>query len=126
MKYSLRLNQGQNDKLLSHLFPGDGLEAVALLICGRRNGKSRHVFTTNQVIPVPYDLCYRATDQIKWSTDILDPILREAYGKGLAIIKVHSHPTGYHAFSRTDQQSDLSLFASITSLLDDGLPHASV
>jgi hypothetical protein len=125
MRYILRLTQAQHDMLHSHLFPGDGLEAVALLLCGRRSGEEAHIITPHRVIAIPYDLCDRAPERITWPTSTIDPIIAEAYGKGQAIVKVHSHPAGYKAFSRTDDDSDLSLFASITSLLDDELPHAS-
>lgn len=125
MRYYLRLTQAQHAMLRAHLFPGDELEAVALLLCGRRNGASRHVFTAREVVPIPHELCSRAVDRITWSTDFLDPLIRLAWGKGQAILKIHSHPTGYRTFSPTDEQSDLSVFASIASLLEDGLPHAS-
>lgn len=126
MTYSLRLTEAQHASLQSHLFPGDGLEAVALLLCGRRKGAQRHVFTVRRVLPIPYDRCQRRADGVTWPTDFVDDLLRDAFGKGQAIIKVHSHPVEYRRFSKTDDQSDAALFASIISLLDDDLPHASV
>jgi hypothetical protein len=125
VSYALRLTAAQHAALHTHLFPGDGREAVALLLCGRRGGTQRHVFTVQEVINVPFDACRRAPDRITWSTDLLDPLLMQAHGKEQAIVKVHSHPSGHRAFSPTDDKSDLGLFASIVSLLDDGLPHAS-
>jgi hypothetical protein len=126
MNYTLRLTQGQCAALQSHLFPGDGLEAVALLLCGRRKGESAHAFTVRRLIPVPYEVCRRAPDRVSWSTDSLDPIIAESYGDAQAIVKVHSHPGGYRAFSTPDNDSDLTLFQSVTSLLSDDLPHGSV
>ncbi len=126
MKYALRMTETQRGALRSHLFPGDGNEAAALLLCGRRNGAERHVFTVRRVIPIPHEACDRRPDRVTWPTDLIDALLQEAYGKGQAIVKVHSHPMDYRRFSPTDDQSDRSLFASVTSLLDDGLPHASV
>ena len=38
MRYALRLTSHQHAQLLAHLFPGDGLEAAALVLCGRRDG----------------------------------------------------------------------------------------
>lgn len=125
MRYYLRLTEAQHSTLSAHLFPGDGQEAVALLLCGRRNGASRHVFTARQVITIPHEMCSRAVDRITWPTDFLDPLIRASYGRGQAIVKVHSHPTGYRAFSSADNQSDRNLFASIASLIDDDLRHAS-
>jgi hypothetical protein len=41
-------------------------------------------------------------------------------------VKIHSHPGYYRKFSSTDDQSDRVLFDSVSSLLGDALPHASV
>src|SRR5215469_290263 len=126
MKYSLRMTEQQYGALQAHLFPGDGKEAAALLLCGRRNGKDRHVFTARKVVPVPYEVCDRHPDRITWPTDLVDVLLSEAFGKEQAIIKVHSHPFEYRRFSDTDTKSDNALFASITGYLGDDLAHASV
>ncbi len=126
MKYALRMTGAQHNALRSHLFPGDGNEVVALLLCGRRNGETRHIFTVRRVIPVPYEVCDRRPDRITWPTDLVDTLLGEAHENSQAIIKVHSHGEDYRAFSSTDDKSDKALFASITSFLDDKLPHASL
>lgn len=116
----------QHMLLGSHLFPGDGKEAVALLLCGRRTGKSRHILTVNKVVPVPHALCKREPDFVTWPTDIIDDHLEACFKNHLAIVKIHSHPTGYPRFSDTDDKSDRDTYESVASLLDDGLPHASL
>ena len=126
MKYTVRMSQEHHVRLQEHLFPGDGKEAVALLLCGRRAGREHHVFTVQKVLPIPYDVCDRRVDHVTWPTDSVDALVTEAYGRGLAVVKVHSHPVDYRRFSATDDESDVALFASITSLLDDSLPHASL
>lgn len=126
MRFALRLTDAQHTTLRNHLFPGDGCEAVALLLCGRANGTDRHVFTVRKVVPVPLDAGRREPHSITWPTSFIDDLVHDAYGRGQAIVKVHSHPTGYAQFSPTDDRSDQALFASVTSLLDDGLPHASM
>lgn len=126
MNYTLRLTGAQHAQLRSHLFPGDGNEALALLLCGRRKGEARHAFTVRTIVPVPYAACNRHPDRITWSTDFVDPLVREAYGKELAIAKVHSHTANYGRFSPMDDASDRALYGSISSLLDDGLPHPSL
>ena len=120
------MTEAQRFALRSHLFPGDGNEAAALLFCGRRNGVERHILTVRRVVTIPHDVCDRRPDRVTWPTDFVDTLLEEAYGKGQAIVKVHSHPMDYRRFSSTDDQSDRALFSSVTSLLDDGMPHASV
>ena len=126
MKYALRMTGAQHEELRSHLFPGDHKEAVALLLCGRRSGEERHVFTVRKVVQIPHELCRRAPDRITWPTEFVDPLLAQAHGNGLAIAKVHSHTAEYRKFSATDDASDTALFSSIVSLLDDGLPHPSL
>jgi hypothetical protein len=126
MKYSLRMTQAQHRILAAHLFPGDGNEAVALILCGRANGRTQHVFTVREIRPIPLQQCVRRPDRITWPTTFVDDALQHAYGKGMAIVKVHSHPNDYRQFSRVDDVSDEQLFASVTSLLDDGRPHASL
>jgi ThiF family/Prokaryotic homologs of the JAB domain len=126
MKYSLRMTEAHLAALRSHLFPGDGKEAVALLLCGRRKGADRNVLTVKKVVPIPHDVCDRRPDRVTWPTDFVDPLLGEAYGRGYGIVKVHCHGIDYRRFSTTDDQSDKSLFSAVTSLLHDELPHASV
>jgi hypothetical protein len=127
MNFSLRLTETHHAQLKAHLFPGDGNEAVALLLCGRRKGKTRHILTVQEVVPVPHEACkVRAPDLITWPTEYVDRLVQSAYGQGKAIVKIHSHAEGYRFFSSTDDRSDRGLFSSISSLLDDGLPHASV
>jgi len=126
MKYALRMTEEQHQALLSHLFPGDGNEAVALLLCGRRQGKERHIFTVQKVLTVPHDACERRPNRITWPTHFVDGLLQEAYGKELAIVKVHSHSLDYRRFSNTDDESDKVLFSAVSSLLEDDQPHASV
>ena len=126
MKYSLRMTGAQHQALRSHLFPGDGLEAVALLLCGRASGIHQHVLSVREVVHVPLDQCQRHPDRITWPTTFVDPLLTRCYNKGQAIVKVHCHPGDYRQFSTVDDESDRRLFSSVASLLDDGLAHASV
>jgi hypothetical protein len=127
MDYTLRLTQAQHAELKAHLFPGDGKEAVALALCGRRSGAERHVFVAHRVVPVPYSECkVRSAEQVTWSTEILDTLLLDAARRGLAVLKVHGHPGGYEAFSLYDDESDRSIFAAVSNWLDNDAPHASV
>ena len=120
------MTEPQRAAIRAHLFPGDGKEAVALLLCGRRSGTDRHVFTVRRIVAVPYNVCDRRPNRITWPTEFVDELLKETYCKQQAIIKIHSHPFEYRQFSSTDDQSDRVLYSSITSLLADELPHASV
>jgi len=126
MKFTLRLTQHHHGVLCTHLFPGDGKEAVALLLCGRRAGAEHHVLTVHKIVPIPHEVCDRHIDRVTWPTEIVDALISDAYGRGLAIVKIHSHTADYRRFSVTDDASDQALFTSIASLLADSLPHASL
>lgn len=129
----LRLTGRQHEKLCRHLYPGDGSEAVALALCGRRLGApgdgpwgSRHVLTVHEVVLVPHNVCHERTPvRVSWPTSAVMPAIEKAARRGLAVVKVHSHPTGYRAFSEYDDASDGALFPSIMGWVDDGGPHAS-
>lgn len=126
MNYSLRLTESQHSILREHLFPGDGCEAAALLLCGRRIGTERHIFTVQEVALITHAECsVRAPDLITWPTRFVDALLAKAYGREKAIIKVHSHGEGFKFFSLTDDASDRAVFSAVASLIGDGHPHAS-
>ena len=76
-KYALRMTEAQHIVLRSHLFPGDGNEAVALLLCGRRKGQERHILTVRKVVTVPHTVCDRRPDRITWPTGFVDSLLEE-------------------------------------------------
>jgi hypothetical protein len=62
---------------------------------------------------------------VTWKTDRLVPLLSKAAKYGMAILKIHSHPTGYESFSSLDDQADRELFESVNGWLGDELPHSS-
>jgi hypothetical protein len=126
MHVSLRLTQTAHAALKAHLLPGDGLEAVAVALCGRRRSRTRHGLTVRTVVPIPYAECkLRTPDRITWSTQRLIPLLEEAEKRDLAILKIHSHPGGYPQFSSVDDDADADLFNSVFGWTDSRFPHAS-
>ena len=126
MRVKLRLAQKDHRALVAHLFPGDGLEAVAVALCGRRRSGVHHCLTVRAVVPIPYNECkVRAPDRITWSTQRLIPLLETAAKYDLGILKIHSHPGGYEDFSAVDNESDADLFNSVFGWTDSAFPHAS-
>jgi hypothetical protein len=101
------------------------MEAVALLLCGRRAGLDRHKLLVNEVHPVPLSACRRSPENITWPTRFLLPLLERAARDDLAIVKIHSHPGGYPRFSAQDDAADSVLFPSIQAWTDSGHPHGS-
>ncbi len=126
MRIKLRLTQTDHQALVKHLLPGDGLEAVAVALCGRRRSETIHCLTALEIVQIPYEECkVRKADSVTWSTNRLIPLLERAAKYDLGILKIHSHPTGYSAFSSVDDDSDADLFNSVFGWTDSAFPHAS-
>lgn len=127
---TLTMTTRQHAQLEQHLFPGDGLEAVALLLCGRARGlpgAEIQRLVVHRVVPIPYGDCpERTPTRVTWNTHpYLFDALSDAANKGMAIVKIHSHPTSYEAFSSTDDDSDRELFERVFPFLDTNEPHGS-
>ncbi len=116
----------QHEQLRRHLFPGDGFEAVAVAVCGRRAGDDKHMLTVHEIKLIPYEECaVRTPVRVTWSTDALVPLLNKAARNDGAILKIHSHPNGFSQFSETDDIADCDLFPSIYGWVDGDAPHTS-
>ena len=123
---TLSLSGDQHEHLKSFLFPGDGKEAVALLLCGRRAGNRRHRLVVHEIHGIPYDDCSeRTATRVTWPPDYVAPMLDRATENGYSVIKVHSHPTGYAAFSPTDDESDGRLLSMILGWVEADMAHGS-
>lgn len=112
----------QHAELAGHLFPDDGGEAVAVALCGRRG---LDVLMVHEVVPVPYKLCDRSSGHVTWPPTLMEPLLAKAGRDGMAVLKIHSHPSGYPQFSHTDDRSDRRLFESVFGWVEGDGPHAS-
>jgi hypothetical protein len=123
---TLTLTGGQRDQLKAHLFPGDGKEAAALILCGRHDGTSRYRLLVREVYPIPYAVCERREDLVSWPVEWMDDLADYAAVKHLSIVKIHSHPEGYARFSPADDVSDRRLFPGIHALVESVAVHASV
>lgn len=95
-----------HEQVKRHLFPGDGLEAAALLVCTRAPGPRLRLLVRD-VIPVPHAVCVNSQrDAIIWPGEYLEAAIDHAESEGLTIVLIHSHPGGLFAFSDADDQSD--------------------
>lgn len=99
-------------KLQSHLFPGDGLEAAAILLCSRVMG-ARVRMMVKEVHCVPHSECERLQNWVTWPGQHIEDCIEKAEKDDLSLILVHSHPQGGSEFSQTDNDSDLELLDSL-------------
>jgi ThiF family len=125
MEFAIRFTGEQSALLQTHLFPGDGMEAAALVLCGRLRGP-RHILTARHIELIPHGECERTPGRVTWPTRFADALVREAAKRGMGILKVHSHPGGFESFSTWDDESDTSFFRSVSDLIEDDQPHGSV
>ena len=122
----LSLTGDQHQHLHRFLFPGDGKEAVALLLCGRRDGNLRHRLTVQGVFEIPYAACtVRTPSRVTWPPEIIEALLEKAAKHRLSVVKVHSHPSGLAKFSPTDDLGDAQLLPMIRGWVEADIPHGS-
>lgn len=125
MHVSLTLTEDQHIALSNHLFPGDGLEAVAFLVCGRAAGNDRHRLVVRKVVPIAHARCRRTQVSVSWNAEDIEELLIIAEHEGLSLVKVHGHPGGYNRFSSIDDESDAELLPTIRSWVEHDVPHGS-
>lgn len=125
MRVTLALTGAQHAAIHAHLFPGDGREAVALMLCGRAVSPGRTKLVVHEIVPVPHEACQRTDRRVTWPTSYLEPLLDKAARRGMAVAKIHSHPGGNLHFSEVDDEADAALFGSVHAWVDDGAPHLS-
>lgn len=114
MRVTLTLTEQHHLQIQQHLFPGDGKEAAAILLCGRAMGAHTHRLLVREVHKIPYSECtVRTPVQLTWGTDFVVPLLDRAEREGWTVVKVHSHPTGIPEFSEVDTIGDLQLMPAI-------------
>jgi len=111
--YTLTLTETFHAQLRQHLFPGDGKEATAILICTRVPGERIRLLTRDLIL-VPHNECsYRGDGSITWLSDYIEQAIDIATPRQLSIILIHSHPSGYPQFSSIDDRSDEEIIPCI-------------
>lgn len=110
---TLSLTQAAHRQLLAHLFPGDGKEAAAVLVC-TRVPEPRVRLLVKDVVLVPHDACrHRTENALIWPGAYIEAAVDLAEPARLSVILLHSHPTGYPGFSRVDDESDAAVIPCI-------------
>lgn len=110
---TLVLLQTAHDLLRRHLFPGDGFEAAAILICGRA-GLEKSRLCVRHVLHVPHAECrIRTHDRLSWPGAWIEKAVDLAEDTEDSIILIHSHPGGFYGFSEADDQSDIATIPAL-------------
>lgn len=123
----LAISGKHHGELAKHLFPGDGNEAVAFVLCGRARRRDVELLVVREVIPIAHEMCrLRTPHTVVWPGVAMEPILESAVAQGLAVVKVHSHPTGHEWFSATDDAAEREMFPSVFAWLATDAPLASL
>ncbi|UWQ57288.1 ThiF family adenylyltransferase [Leisingera caerulea] len=126
MTRSFTLTWCQHEELRRMLFPGDGLESAAILIC-RYTGPDRDRLIVSEILDVPDSACaVRKPDFISWPGASIEKAIDMAEQQGDAIVLVHSHPGGWLHFSKVDDASDRTTMPSLFAANEaDGYYHGS-
>ncbi len=126
MTCSLTLTESQHEELRSMIFPQDGLESAAILIC-RYTGPDRERLIVANIVNVADASCaIRKPDFISWPGESIEEAIDLAEHQGDAIVLTHSHPGGWLQFSEVDDASDRSTMPSLFAAIEaDGFYHGS-
>lgn len=116
----------QHRILKNHLHPGDCLEAAALGLCGITTTADRVVVTLYKIEIIPYDKCKRSEDRVSWDGRLARTVLEEAMQKDMAVVKFHSHPSGYDKFSEVDDEADKVFAESAYGWSSESAYHSSL
>lgn len=125
MRTSLTLTEYTHKAIRSHLFPGDGLEAIAVALCGRSIYGDECKLLIHEFILIPHEECDRTEGRLTWPTVRASRFFEMVMNKNMAILKIHSHPGGYRQFSEVDDQSDIEFFESVYGWANTDEPHGS-
>lgn len=107
----LAISEAHHTKLREHLFPGDGLEAAAIVLCTQSAG---HRYVVNQILLVDHaDCSVRSPDRISWPGSVIEEAIDLAEAHALSIVLMHSHPGGLLAFSAIDDESDRDVMPAL-------------
>jgi hypothetical protein len=115
---TMSLTAAAHAQLFTHLFPGDGKEAAAVLVCTRVPGARLRVLV-REVILVPNDACAERTESsLTWPGAYIEQAIDVAGPGRHGIVLLHSHPSGFPAFSHTDDKSDREVIPCIFDAFD--------
>ena len=102
---TLVLSGADHRRLQDHLFPGDGKEAAAILVCARVQVDHLKLLV-REIELVPHADCVRHAVHLTWPAALLDALQDRIEDEGISVVLAHSHPNGFLGFSAVDDQAD--------------------
>ena len=123
----LTMTEPQHKEIYRILFPGDGLESAAILLCNQGRGVKYRRLMVAEIVFLPHSQSVRNSDSIIWPfLDHLTPSKIADIDKSeQSIITIHSHPDGTCDFSPVDDENDRILFGSVHHWFKDKRPLGS-
>ncbi|VAW79029.1 hypothetical protein MNBD_GAMMA12-352 [hydrothermal vent metagenome] len=127
MKVKLRMTGNQHVNIKSHVIASDGNEAGSLLLCEPVFREKNSILLVKEIMHIPYEAYDSRTPTfLSWPTERFLMLHYERIEKeGLSLIMLHSHPTDFNDFSKTDNESDLKILVRLTSCIEGKQPHGS-
>lgn len=123
----LRMTGRQHAEIADHVLSPDGKEAGSLLLCTPVFRGDNAILLVKRIINIPYDACTkRSPTYLSWPTEeFLAPLYEVLEKESLSLVMLHSHPTGFEAFSDLDDQNDLKILPRLTHCIEGAQPHGS-
>lgn len=78
LQTNFRITDTHLDDLKRHLFPGDGLEASAIVLASCNKINDQIIFLVQDILLVPHNECIRKVDYLTWPGKYIE----EAIEKG--------------------------------------------
>lgn len=113
-RYTLTLQEDHLAALKAQVFPDNGQEATAYLLCGRADiardpwtGLATRRLLSFDVVPLEEANVLSSSDShIRSRTGTFAKVLRRARQEDLSVVVVHSHPAGFDSFSPIDDREE--------------------
>ena len=117
----LAMTKSQHQSIQRVLFPGDGLEAAAILVCNQGNGFGKTRLIVSHMISLPHEQSLRAVNSVTWPLEkyLLPDTISDIDSKRQCIVTIHSHPSAQTEFSTIDDDNDNRIFDCIQHWFSD-------
>lgn len=127
MAVTLRMTGLQHNEIKEHVMAKDGKEAATFLFCLPVYRDFDTILLVKEIESIPYKACSKRSEgYMSWPTEkILLPKYEKLEKQGLALIILHSHPTGFSNFSQTDDENDHKILGRLIFSIEGKQPHGS-